>query len=110
MSMYDRTKGSMSKAMRCDGCGATCPNTWSDPHGYIHVKEHESKDEYVYCNEQCEEARRLKERERIGLTREHCAACNCRLTWVEVAFGDWMSKECGKCAKARLQAERGITA
>jgi hypothetical protein len=44
----ERRVGPLLFAALCHGCGATCPNTWSDPHGYVPVGGR------VYCNEQCE--------------------------------------------------------
>lgn len=43
-----RRVGPVSQAAICAGCGATVPNTWSDPRGYVHVGGK------VYCGIRCE--------------------------------------------------------
>jgi hypothetical protein len=44
----ERTVGPLAKAGICAGCGATVPNTWSDPRGYVQV------DGKVFCSAECE--------------------------------------------------------
>lgn len=48
-----RTVGPLSRASKCAACDATCPNTWSDPRGYVQV------DGEVYCDEECEKLAEL---------------------------------------------------
>jgi hypothetical protein len=43
-----RRVGPVNRAAICAGCGAICPNTWSDPRGYVHVGGK------VYCDTRCE--------------------------------------------------------
>lgn len=43
-----KTVGPLNHAAKCDTCSATCPNTWSDPRGYI--TDAEGK---VYCGQNC---------------------------------------------------------
>lgn len=44
-----RRVGPVNLATICAGCGATCPNAWSDPRGYVHVAGK------VFCDADCEE-------------------------------------------------------
>jgi len=58
-----RRVGPVNRAAICAGCGATVPNSWSNPRAYVHVGGQ------VYCDARCER----RERTTVGLAEANAA-------------------------------------
>lgn len=104
-----RRVGPMASAAICADCGATVPNAWSDPRGYVHVGGK------VFCDADCEaRATRQAPLARIEARKALARLCDeRRLTEELYLWADWelsQRRAAPATVVAELVAQRAITA
>lgn len=80
-----RRVGPVASAAICAGCGATVPNAWSDPRGYVHVAGK------LFCSTDCER-RAIQEAPLVLAETRKALARLCdagRLTEELYLWADW---------------------
>lgn len=59
--MKIRKVGTLWRGAVCANCGATCPNTWSDPMSYVTISDCDGlAADKVYCSTMCERETKSK--------------------------------------------------
>jgi hypothetical protein len=99
-----RRVGPVNRAAICAGCGATVPNTWSNPHGYVHVGGK------VYCDARCEA--RQTDHARIAARKALARLCDGGLLEEDACMAaDWelCRGATPAAAVAELVKQRAIT-